>query len=126
MKVAVAVIFDRQQRILITQRPLKLAHGGQWEFPGGKLEPDESPEAALIREVKEEVGLLVTSYKFLCEINHDYGSKHVSLLVYTIDGFEGNAQCLEGQPGMNWVAISELGNYQFPEANSQIIEKLTQ
>ncbi|MGL5741622.1 MAG: NUDIX domain-containing protein [Legionella sp.] len=65
LTVAVSVILDAQQRILITQRPLHVPHGGCWEFPGGKVEQYELAHAALIREIQEEVGLEVHEYQLL-------------------------------------------------------------
>ncbi|KTD17236.1 8-oxo-dGTP diphosphatase MutT [Legionella jordanis] len=124
MKVAVAVIFNEEGKVLITRRPLQTAHGGFWEFPGGKLELNEEPAMALQREVEEEVGLEITSSSFLTEITHQYGAKTVHLLVFTIDGFNGEAECRESQLDLRWVAVSELINYQFPEANHKIINLL--
>ncbi len=142
MKVAVAVIIDDQQRILITRRPLHASHGGMWEFPGGKLEGDETPTEALIREVKEEVGLDVQDCDFLGEINHLYspeiseprpsGSGHfsraplsVALLVYCVRVFQGEAQALEMQMDLRWVELDRLQDFEFPEANQQIIALIT-
>lgn len=122
MKVAVAIIFDQEQRVLITRRPLHAAHGGMWEFPGGKLEANEQPAQALIREIREEVGIDVLEHRFLGEITHSYGTKVVSLLVFTIVSYEGKPSCRESQLALQWVNIDELDDYQFPEANIRIIE----
>lgn len=121
MKVAVAVIVDEQQRILITQRPLHASHGGFWEFPGGKLELDELPEDALIREIREEIGLDIHSYQFLGEVNHQYSEKSVQLLIFLVTHFSGNPRCIEGQLDMQWVKQDELNPDVFPEANRNII-----
>ncbi|WP_058452332.1 8-oxo-dGTP diphosphatase MutT [Legionella maceachernii] len=122
VKVAVAVIYDDQHRVLITQRPLHAAHGGMWEFPGGKLEAEELPSSALIREVKEEVSIDILDYSFLEEITHDYGHKIVHLLVFNVKRFCGEAVKCESQLDLRWVAVNQLTNYSFPEANSKIIE----
>lgn len=122
MKVAVAVIMDNQQRILITRRPLHATHGGMWEFPGGKLENTETPIAALIREVKEEVGLDVHGAEFLGQINHNYPHHSVKLLVYCVRDFHGAATAREMQMDLRWVEVDSLQDYAFPEANQQIIE----
>lgn len=124
MKVAVAIISDEQQRILITQRPLHVPHGGFWEFPGGKLEAQELPEHALVREVREEVGLELVRYDFLGQINHQYTDREVELFVFHVTQFYGNASCLEGQLNMNWVHLSDLNPQDFPEANHAIIKLL--
>jgi 8-oxo-dGTP diphosphatase len=123
MKVAVAVITDLQQRILITRRSQQASHGAMlWEFPGGKLEPNESPEAALVREIKEELDLFVLNYHFLGEVNHCYSQHAVSLHVYHVSGYEGEARCCEVQTDMRWVKFKQLEQFEFPAANLQIIE----
>jgi 8-oxo-dGTP diphosphatase len=122
MKVAVAVITDSHGRILLTQRPLHAAHGGQWEFPGGKLEEGETAITALQREVKEEVGLQVLNADFLTTIEHTYGFKKVILLVYCVDKFSGTPRCLESQTDLRWVDRDALSDYDFPAANEQIIQ----
>lgn len=124
MKVAVAVIIDQQQRLLITQRPTNKSHGGFWEFPGGKLEEGEEPQQALKREILEEVGLEVVESQFLTEINHTYDTKKVTLLVFLVTDFNGTAYCREGQMDLRWIKRSEWEDYQFPEANQQIIALL--
>jgi 8-oxo-dGTP diphosphatase len=121
-EVAVAIVFDKKQRVLITRRPLHAAHGGLWEFPGGKLETNELPAQALIREIREEVGIDILDYRFLGEVIHSYGSKVVNLLVFAIVGYEGKPSCCESQLALHWVNIDELDNYRFPEANIRIIE----
>lgn len=122
MKVAVAVIYNEQGHILIAQRPLHAAHGGMWEFPGGKLEPNELAETALVREIKEEVGLDILDYSFLGEIVHHYGSKVVNLLIFAVKKFQGEPFKREAQLDLRWVEVNTLSEYSFPEANSQIIE----
>ncbi|MDP3704476.1 MAG: 8-oxo-dGTP diphosphatase MutT [Legionellaceae bacterium] len=121
MNVAVAIITDPKQNILITQRPSHVPHSGMWEFPGGKLEANETADAALIREIKEEVGLDVIQYEFLTQIDHDYPDKRVSLLVYHVYDFRGQATCLESQHDLRWVSPSDLGQFTFPEANERIL-----
>ncbi|MDI9818817.1 MULTISPECIES: 8-oxo-dGTP diphosphatase MutT [unclassified Legionella] len=121
MKVAVGVIFNDAGEVLITRRPLDAPHGGMWEFPGGKLEANELPETALIREIKEEVGIDILDYRFLGDISHSYGMKSVNLLVFSINRYCGDASCQEGQLDLRWVTLDKLSDYEFPEANSKII-----
>ncbi|HHT0591705.1 TPA: 8-oxo-dGTP diphosphatase MutT [Legionella anisa] len=121
ISVAVAVIIDEQQRILITQRPFHLPHGGCWEFPGGKLEVNESPESALIREIKEEIGIEVQHYKLLGEVKHQYSDKSVKLIIFVVSQYIGEPLCLEGQLAMKWVYQHELISEHFPEANREVI-----
>ncbi|MDA9271843.1 8-oxo-dGTP diphosphatase MutT [bacterium] len=122
MKVAVAIITDSNQRVLITQRPPEKSHSGLWEFPGGKLEPNETPEDALIREIKEEVGLSILSHDYLGQIDHQYTQRMVSLFIYRVTHFSGEALCREQQTGLCWVEPIHLHRYAFPDANEQIIK----
>ena len=123
MRVAVAIIVDEQQRILITRRPLHAPFGaGMWEFPGGKLEENETPIDALIREIKEEVDLDVHDCEFLGEINHTYAHHSVALLIYYVRIFQGVAKAREMQMDLRWVDLERLQEFEFPAANQQIIE----
>jgi len=126
MRVAVAVVTDASQRILITRRPLHAPHGGMWEFPGGKLENDELATAALIREIKEEVAIDVRAYNYLGEVRHIYDQKAVSLLIYHVYDYQGEATCQEAQMDLRWVDINNLKDFQFPAANLEIIELIRQ
>lgn len=121
MNVAIAVIVDSAQRVLLTQRPWHVPHGGFWEFPGGKIEPDESSEAALIREVDEEVGLKVEHPEILGQIHHVYPDKEVTLIIFRVTQFKGKPRCLEGQLAMKWIHQNELDPREFPEANREVI-----
>ena len=126
MRVAVGIITDSNQNILITRRPLHVSHGGFWEFPGGKLEENEDPADALIREIKEEVGLQVLGCHYLGEINHTYDQNAVSLLVYHVDEHKGEAACLENQMDLRWVEVEKLSDFQFPAANDFIIKMINE
>ncbi|MBH0058371.1 8-oxo-dGTP diphosphatase MutT [Pseudoalteromonas sp. SWXJZ94C] len=120
--VAVGVI-KKNNAIFICKRADEQHQGGLWEFPGGKVEAGESVFVALKRELIEEVGLTIHSSSQLMVIEHDYGDKCVKLDVHIVSNFSGEAHGAEGQPS-EWVAISELENYNFPEANAGIIEKI--
>ena len=126
MKVAVAVITDEDQQVLITRRPLHASHGGMWEFPGGKLKIAETAPLALVREIKEEVNLDILAYDYLGEICHTYDQLAVSLLVYHVTDYEGTAVCQEGQMDLNWVSFNRLSNFQFPSANIEIIKLISE
>lgn len=122
IKVAVAIIIDEQQRILVTQRPLHASHGGYWEFPGGKLEANELAEQALIREIKEEVGLDVLKHEFLGEVHHQYAERSVQLFIFLVTQFSGSPTCIEGQLAMKWIHQNELNPDEFPEANREVMQ----
>lgn len=124
IKAAIAVVMDEKKRLLITQRAPHLSKGGYWEFPGGKLEWNESPELALIREVHEEVGLEIISYDYLGDVHHAYDTYQVTLYGYVVHQYRGVARCCESQTGIRWVSLDELVDYDFPEANRQLIDKL--
>jgi 8-oxo-dGTP diphosphatase len=120
---AVGIIIDNQQRILISKRPAHKLKGGFWEFPGGKIEENESPEEALIREVKEEVGIQVLKLEKLLQYHHHYTEHSALLEVFVITRFVGAAESLEGQE-IQWITIDEWTNFRFLEANIKIIETL--
>lgn len=121
--VAVGVILDAANRILITRRHDEAHQGGLWEFPGGKVEPEESVERALVRELREELGIEAGDMASLVVVQHDYGDKSVLLDVHTVRNFSGDARGLEGQP-LQWVTVDELHEYDFPEANLPIAEAI--
>ncbi len=122
IRVAVAIISNAEQRILVTQRPLHAPHGGYWEFPGGKLETNELPEQALVREIKEELGLEVLAYQLLGEVNHQYSERTVQLIIFLVTQFSGTPECMEGQLAMKWLKKNEFNPQEFPAANHKIIE----
>lgn len=121
--VAVAVIVNDTDEACISLRHEHAHQGGLWEFPGGKVEPGETVEQALTREIKEELGLDVLSSRPLMRVKHDYGDKSVCLHVQKIVGFRGTAVGLEGQD-VKWVPIESLNDYDFPAANQAIIKSL--
>lgn len=122
--VAVAVVI-RQGRVLIARRPDHVHQGGLLEFPGGKVEPDETVQQALVREIAEETGLSVpeSSLEPVIGIRHDYGDKRVFLDVWRTRDALGVAEGLEGQP-IEWLLPSELRDDDFPAANRPIIRAL--
>ena len=119
--VAVGVIFNDVKQILITRRSAESHQGGLWEFPGGKVELGETLEQALLRELNEELGIEVGRSTPLLQVHHDYGDKKVLLDVCVVWEFAGSARGLEGQ-AMEWVALNNLGDYEFPAANDPIVE----
>lgn len=122
--VAVGVI-KREDKIFLTKRLAASHQGGKWEFPGGKVEANETVHQALHRELKEEVAIDTLSCTPLMQISHDYGDKKVLLDVFVVDNFTGEAKALEGQQS-GWFALSEFEGLNFPAANQSIIEKLNQ
>ncbi|GGP65861.1 7,8-dihydro-8-oxoguanine-triphosphatase [Shewanella algicola] len=121
--VAVGIVINPQKKILLAKRHDHLHQGGKWEFPGGKVETNESVTDALIRELKEEVNLDVNSTSAFMDISHDYLDKHVRLDIHLVTDFSGNVSGMEGQQ-VKWVTVQSLNEYEFPEANKPILEKL--
>lgn len=120
LHVAVGVILDPQQQILIALRPQGAHQGGLWEFPGGKVEAGEMVQQTLNRELFEELGLTVDVCSPLIKIDHQYSEKAVLLDVWWVEQFCGEPFGKEGQP-IKWVSAEDLSKYSFPDANRQII-----
>lgn len=118
--VAAAVIRGKDGQILIAKRCDDKHQGGLWEFPGGKVEAGETAQAALARELEEELGILVTTARPLIQVRHDYPDKHVLLDVWDVSAFTGEPHGAEGQP-LAWVSARQLSEYEFPAANRPIV-----
>lgn len=123
--VAVGVVLNSDNQILLALRPEKAHQGGRWEFPGGKVEPDENVQQALYRELQEELGITPLKSRPLIEIHHDYSDKSVFLDVWWVDAFDGEPKGCEGQP-LRWSTAKELDDHEFPEANQAIIKSVQQ
>ena len=121
--VAVAAIVNDKNQVLIAKRPDHVHQGGLWEFPGGKLEAEETVEQALAREIKEELDILIRDPEPLIKIEHHYADKSVVLDVWLIKDYLSEPVGKEGQP-VKWKNISELNKADFPEANKTIIMAL--
>ena len=118
-----AVIWAKNKKILITKRPDNKPQGGFWEFPGGKIERDETPTEGLFRELKEELAISVLEMRPFIKLEHEYPERSIILDVWIVEKFTGNARGNEGQT-IAWVSIDQLNQYQFPEANRLIVDKL--
>ncbi|MDO9105164.1 MAG: Nudix family hydrolase [Methylovulum sp.] len=120
LQVAVGVVKNASGQFLISLRNRSLHQGGLWEFPGGKLEPGETAEAALTRELKEELDITVHAATPLICIRHQYPDLAVQLNVFLVEHFSGEAKSCEGQR-WQWAEAKELKHYDFPPANAPII-----
>jgi len=123
--VAVAIIVNDEKQVLLALRQAHQHQGELWEFPGGKVEADESVFDALVRETKEELAVTILTAKPLIKIAHDYSDKSVLLDVWRVDEFEGTPQGCEGQ-SLRWCKITDLIDDDFPAANIEIINALRQ
>ncbi|WP_421550768.1 8-oxo-dGTP diphosphatase MutT [Kluyvera intermedia] len=123
LQISVGIIRNAEGEIYITQRAADAHMAHKWEFPGGKIEAEESPEQAVIRELQEEVGITVTSLQQFDKLEYQFPDRHITLWFWLVDGWEGDPWGKEGQPG-RWVAQRELVAGEFPPANAPVIEKL--
>ncbi|NRA62621.1 MAG: 8-oxo-dGTP diphosphatase MutT [Psychrobium sp.] len=119
--VAVGVIENSHGEILLAKRHQHLHQGGKWEFPGGKIEQGETTLVALRRELLEEVAIDVVEAAPVMILDYDYGDRLVSLDIWHVTNFIGQAKGLEQQE-IKWVAKSQLSQYQFPDANQPIVD----
>ena len=124
--VAVALI-DADDRVLIAQRPEGKALAGLWEFPGGKIDQGERPEAALIRELQEELGIAVKEACLapLTFASYAYPEFHLLMPLYVCRRWEGFVQSREGQ-ALKWVRARELRQYPMPPADEPLIPPLVE
>ncbi len=120
--VVAAALVDSDGRVLLTQRPEGKAMAGLWEFPGGKVQPGETPEAALIRELKEELGVDARAACLapLTFASHAYADFHLVMPLYILRNWQGTPAAREGQ-GMAWVRPARLRDYPMPAADRPLI-----
>ena len=122
--VAVALI-DADDRVLIARRPKGKQMADLWEFPGGKIDADERPEQALIRELAEELGIVVRQACLapLTFASHPYEDFHLLMPLYVCRRWEGFVTAREGQT-LKWVRVGDLRNYPMPPADAPLIPPL--
>jgi mutator protein MutT len=119
----VAAIIRREDKILITKRPNHVHLGGLWEFPGGKVEAGETLEAALQREIREELGVDIAVEHEFFSVEHDYPDKSVHLHFFDCRILRGEPQPLD-VADMRWVRTAELVDFEFPPADVELIRRL--
>jgi 8-oxo-dGTP diphosphatase len=120
--VSAVALIDRDGRVLLAQRPEGKSMAGLWEFPGGKIEPGETPEAALVRELHEELGINTwdSCLAPLTFASHSYTDFHLLMPLYACRKWDGIPQSREGQR-LKWVWAKDLNNYPMPEADIPLI-----
>ena len=123
--VVAAALVDADRRVLIAQRPEGKAMAGLWEFPGGKVEAGETPEAALIRELEEELGIQTKSACLapLSFASHSYESFHLLMPLYVCRKWQGTPQNRE-HVALKWVRPQALRDYPMPPADEPLIAAL--
>lgn len=118
-----AGVLRRDDVVLIAER-VRGGHGsGYWEFPGGKIEPGETPAAALARELDEEIGVTIEAPSPLITLSHDYAQREVRLHVFEVRHWRGEPAGREGQ-GLQWCALDALEKVRLLEANTPIVAAL--
>jgi 8-oxo-dGTP diphosphatase len=124
--VAACALIDADGRVLIAERPAGKSMAGLWEFPGGKVDPGERPEDALIRELKEELGIVVKEACLapLTFASHTYEDFHLLMPLYVCRRWEGTVTSREGQK-LAWVRPNRLRDYPMPPADIPLIPHLT-
>jgi len=120
----VAAVLRRGGRILITRRHGDAERGGQWEFPGGKVEPGEAEPEALVREIREELGCDVAVRHLLARTRHRYPDLEVELAFYECDLAPAAEPRLLGAAALEWAEASRLGEYDFCEADRPVLATL--
>ena len=123
--VAAVVLIDVDGRVLLAQRPKGKHLAGLWEFPGGKVQPGETPEAALIRELDEELGIsthesCLAPFTFA---SHGYENFHLLMPLYVCRKWQGIATSREGQQ-LKWVRPAQLAEYPMPPADKPLVAML--
>ena len=121
-EVVAALIWDGD-RFLICQRPAHKARGLLWEFVGGKVEPGESKEQALVRECREELAVTISVSKVFMEVDHDYPDLNVHLTLFNAAIIEGTPQMLEHND-IRWITPKEIPQYEFCPADKEILRRL--
>jgi 8-oxo-dGTP diphosphatase len=123
--VVACALIDVDGRVLVAQRPEGKQFAGLWEFPGGKIESGETPEASLIRELKEELGIdtQASCLAPLTFVSHAYADFHLLMLLYVCRRWQGTVQPLEA-PALKWLRPRDLRNLPMPPADEPLISPL--
>jgi len=123
--VVAAAIFDAAGRVLIAQRPAGKHMAGRWEFPGGKVEAGESEEAALGRELEEELGIECLRARPMMRLTHRYPDRSVELSLWVVERYRGEPTALDGQV-LKWVERDRLHGEDVLEADRPFVAALVQ
>lgn len=121
--VVVGVLTDAKNAVLIQQRRAATPKAGMWEFPGGKVEPGETPADALIRELSEELGIAVTKYQPLTVVTYDYEHARVLLDTFLVTDFNGHVTAVEGQQ-IAWTTLERINEFDILPAVVPIVDAI--
>lgn len=125
VSVVAAALVDDAGRILVAQRPAGSSLAGLWEFPGGKIEPGETPEAALVRELAEELAITISAddLQAISFASHAYPEFHLLMLLYSCRRWIGTPDGQQGQP-LRWETVAALGDLPMPPADVPLVTVL--
>jgi 8-oxo-dGTP diphosphatase len=125
LNVVAAALIDAENRILVAQRPMGSSLAGLWEFPGGKIEAGETPEAALVRELAEELGVVVSIAALtpVTFVSHSYPDFHLLMLLYLCRDWQGMPIGQQGQP-LRWESVTALDALPMPPADVPLVAVL--
>ena len=124
--VVCAALINDKGEVLLAQRPEGKRLAGKWEFPGGKVEADESPEAALSRELQEELGSVATEFEPFWFLSHDYAAEfgfHLLMPVYLCRKWQGEPKALEHK-AIKWMLPNNMQQLPMIEADAELVERL--
>lgn len=123
INVAAGVLTDDRGRVLIAERPAGSHQAGWWEFPGGKIDGQESAYEGLVRELTEEIGIIVHAAHELLSYTHEYPERFVTLHVFVVESFSGQPTGVEGQ-ALRWEPVTELMKVGLLPADLPIVDAL--
>lgn len=124
IRVVAAIIWDhKREKILLSRRKAEQDFAGLWEFPGGKVEMGEPDQAALIRELKEEIAIEATLFEEALSFQYHYPDKTIDFVIFEVFSFTGTPQGAESQE-IAWIKQDQLSELQFPTANKMMIDYL--
>ena len=123
IRVVAAALYDSQGRVLIAERPPGKHVAGRWEFPGGKIDAGETEEAALSRELTEELGIALLRARPLARLAHDYDDRRIDIALWLVQEFRGVPAGLDGQR-LKWVSPARLHDEDMLEADVPFIAAL--
>jgi 8-oxo-dGTP diphosphatase len=123
MGLVTAALIRDEDKILIAQRGRSKRFGWKWEFPGGKVRADETPEDCLRREIKEELNLEIQVEKHFCTTHHQYPDFYIELIAFWCSIVGGKMKLVDHEQVL-WVTVSEMNQYTFVEADLNVISAL--
>ncbi|MGH8195156.1 MAG: 8-oxo-dGTP diphosphatase MutT [Woeseiaceae bacterium] len=121
--VVAGILRDRDGRVLLAERLNDREFAGYWEFPGGKVDPGEAREAALIRELAEELGIEIVRFEYFLSLEHDYADRQVHIEFFLVTEWQREARGMLGQ-GLKWLPVDEIPGVRLLPANETVVEKL--